>query len=101
MLLDIARFTGSVGGDRVAKDFSNGWLFKSRICPGTHITLRAADLLIIGAVEEANLAHKGFSTHSTWCTFITRLWETGVDLHTIQLLTGHKDIKSIMLLARL
>lgn len=75
---------------------NSGWLFESRICPGTHITLRAADLLFRGAVEEANLAHKGFSTHSTRRTFITRLWEAGVDLHTIQLLTGHKDIKTLI-----
>ncbi len=75
---------------------NSGWLFESRICPGTHITLRAADLLFRGAVEEANLAHKGFSTHSTRCTFITRLWEVGVDLHSIQLLTGHKDIKTLI-----
>lgn len=75
---------------------NNGWLFESRICPGTHITLRAADLLFRGAVEEANLAHKGFSTHSTRRTFITRLWEAGVDLHTIQLLTGHKDPKALI-----
>ncbi|MBW4665372.1 MAG: tyrosine-type recombinase/integrase [Chroococcus sp. CMT-3BRIN-NPC107] len=75
---------------------SNGWLFESRICPGTHITLRAADLLFRGAVEAANLAHKGFSTHSTRRTFITRLWEAGVDLHTIQLLTGHKDPKALI-----
>ncbi len=73
-----------------------GWLFESRICPGTHITLRAADLLFRGAVEAANLAHKGFSTHSTRRTFITRLWEAGVDLHTIQLLTGHKDPKALI-----
>ena len=75
---------------------SNGWLFESRICPGTHITLRAADLLFRGAVSESNLSHKGFSTHSTRRTFITRLWEAGVDLHTIQLLTGHKDPKALV-----
>lgn len=73
-----------------------GWLFPSRIYPESHITLRAADLLFRGAVAEANLAHKGFSTHSTRRSFITRLWSAGVDLHTIQLLTGHKDPKALV-----
>lgn len=75
---------------------STGWLFESRIHPGTHITLRAADLLFRGAVTSANLTHKGFSTHSTRRSFITRLWQAGVDLHTIQLLTGHKDPKALV-----
>ncbi len=74
----------------------SGWMFESQIYPGTHITLRAADLMLRGAVELAGLTHKGFSTHSTRRTFITRLWEAGVDLHTIQLLTGHKDIKTLI-----
>ena len=75
---------------------SKGWMFESRIYSGTHITLRAADLMLRGAVELAGLTHKGFSTHSTRRTFITRLWEAGVDLHTIQLLTGHKDPKALV-----
>lgn len=72
------------------------WLFESRINPNEPITLRAADLMFRGAVEKAGLAHKGISTHSTRRTFITRLWQSGVDLHTIQLLTGHSDTKSLV-----
>lgn len=72
------------------------WLFPSRINSETHITLRAADLMFRGAVEKAFLAHKGFSTHSTRRTFITRLWEKGIDIHTIQLITGHQDLKSLI-----
>lgn len=72
------------------------WLFESRVAPGQPITLRAADLMFRGAVEAAGLSHKGFSTHSTRRTFITRLWQAGVDLHTIQLLTGHSDTKSLV-----
>ncbi|PSB27465.1 tyrosine-type recombinase/integrase [Chlorogloea sp. CCALA 695] len=75
---------------------NKGWMFQSRIYPGTHITLKAADLFLREAVELAGLTHKGFSTHSTRRTFITRLWEAGVDLHTIQLLTGHKDPKALV-----
>lgn len=72
------------------------WLFPSRVDVSTHITLRAADLMFRAAVEAAALSHKGYSTHSTRRTFITRLWESGVDLHTIQLLTGHSDTKSLV-----
>ena len=74
----------------------SGWLFPSRVDSSNHITLRAADLMFRGAVAECGLAHKGYSTHSTRRTFITRLWESGVDLHTIQLLTGHSDTKSLV-----
>lgn len=75
---------------------ASGWLFPSRIDASSHISLRAADLIFRGAVENAGLAHKGYSTHSTRRTFITRLWEQGVDLHTIQLLTGHSDTKTLV-----
>lgn len=72
------------------------WLFPSRVDLSSHITLKAADLMFRSCVEAASLSHKGYSTHSTRRTFITRLWEQGVDLHTIQLLTGHSDTKSLV-----
>lgn len=74
----------------------SGWLFPSRVDVRNHITLRAADLMFRAIVESVGLTHKGYSTHSTRRTFITRLWESGVDLHTIQLLTGHSDTKSLV-----
>lgn len=74
----------------------SSWLFPSRVNFSNHITLKAADLMFRAAVESAALGHKGYSTHSTRRTFITRLWESGVDLHTIQLLTGHSDTKSLV-----
>lgn len=72
------------------------WLFESPMKPETSITLRAADLMLRAALRNARLEHKGYSTHSTRRTFITRLWERGVDLHTIQLTTGHQDLKSLV-----
>lgn len=74
----------------------SGWLFPSRINLSEHIGLRAADSMFRGAVEKAGLENKGYSTHSTRRTFITRLYEKGVDIHTIQLITGHQDLKSLV-----
>lgn len=75
---------------------ASNWLFPSPIYPSEHITLKAADLMLRGAIAAANLTHKGFSTHSTRRTFITYLYNRGVDLHTIQLITGHQDLKSLI-----
>lgn len=75
---------------------ASGWLFPSRVNPTEHVTLRAADLMLRGAIAAANLSHKGYSTHSTRRTFITYLYNRGVDLHTIQLITGHQDLKSLI-----
>lgn len=82
--------------DAYHSDEVSNWLFPSRVDVRCHITLRAADLMFRAAVEAVALGHKGYSTHSTRRTFITRLWEQGVDLHTIQLLTGHSDTKSLV-----
>ena len=77
-------------------DAGSKWLFESPIKPGQHITLRAADFAFRAAVDLAGLSHKGYSTHSTRRTFITRLHERGVDIHTIQRITGHSDLKSLI-----
>lgn len=75
---------------------TRGWLFESPMIPGQPITLRSADFVFRAAVAQAGLDHKGYSTHSTRRTFITRLYERGVDLHTIQQLTGHHDLKALI-----
>lgn len=72
------------------------WVFESPMKLNEPISLRAADLMLRAALRIARLEHKGYSTHSTRRTFITRLWERGVDLHTIQLTTGHQDLKSLV-----
>jgi integrase/recombinase XerD len=56
---------------------------------------QAADVVMRKAVERAGLSSKGISTHSTRRTFITRLNESGIDISTIQKITGHKDIKAL------
>ncbi len=71
------------------------WLFPSRSDLSAALPFRTADAMLRRAVAEAGLGHKGISTHSTRRTFITRLWEKGVDLHTLQELTGHSDTKTL------
>lgn len=71
------------------------WLFPSPLAPDSPISLRAADLALRRAVALAGLESKGISTHSTRRTFITRLHGAGVDLYTIQRITGHQDLKSL------
>lgn len=55
------------------------------------IKLRILDSIFRNTVERAGLTAKGISTHSTRRTFITRLWEKGVDMLTIKRITGHKS----------
>jgi len=71
------------------------WLFENPTKTGP-ITLRAADLMLRATLSRARLSNKGICTHSTRRTFITQLYEQGIDLHTIQKLTGHQDLKSLI-----
>jgi integrase/recombinase XerD len=72
----------------------NIWLFPSPK-ENTPLTLRAADLALRRALALAGLESKGISTHSTRRTFITRLHSQGVDLYTLQKITGHQDLKAL------
>jgi integrase/recombinase XerD len=69
------------------------WMFPNGL--GHHITLKNADLILRSAVERAGLSAKGISTHSTRRSFITKLHKAGVDLYTIQKITGHQDLKAL------
>lgn len=76
------------------KPLATTWIFSSR--DGTdHISLRLADKFLRSAIERAKLDHRGISTHSTRRSFITKLHEKGVDLYTIQKITGHSDLKAL------
>jgi integrase/recombinase XerD len=59
------------------------------------MTIRWADKILRAAVVNAGLDTLGISTHSTRRTFITRLHEQGIDLYTIQQITGHRDLKAL------
>lgn len=73
----------------------DGWLFPSSIRPGEPISFQAADDFFRRALDASQLSHKGISTHSTRRSFITSLYLRGVDLATLQKITGHRDLKSL------
>lgn len=71
------------------------WLFPSPSGQDKPLTLRAADLALRRAIALASLESKGICTHSTRRSFITRLHNQGVDLYTLQRITGHRDLKAL------
>ncbi|MBK1990995.1 tyrosine-type recombinase/integrase [Sphaerospermopsis aphanizomenoides BCCUSP55] len=75
-------------------DTDSSWLFPSRDGE-TSITWRNAYDILKRSVEDAGLATKGISTHSTRRSFITNLHRKGVSTPTIKKITGHKDYKSL------
>lgn len=70
------------------------WLFPGRE-GNAPMSLRWADKILRSAVEKAGLEALGISTHSTRRTFINKLHSNGVDVYTIQAITGHRDLKSL------
>ncbi|MBD2344175.1 tyrosine-type recombinase/integrase [Anabaena subtropica] len=70
------------------------WLFPSRE-GDKPISIRWADKILRAAVARAGMDAKGISTHSTRRSFITKLHGAGVDLYTIQRITGHRDLKCL------
>ena len=48
------------------------------------------------AVQKAGLQHRGFSLYSARRGFITHLNEKGHSIKTIQSLTGHKSLSSLV-----
>ncbi len=76
------------------KPNNENWLFPCRDGKSS-ISLRLADKILRGAVERSGLEHRGISSHSTRRSFITKLHDKGVDLYTIQKITGHSDLKAL------
>lgn len=77
------------------KPVGEGYLFASPRDPNKSISFQAADLTLRRAIALAGLESKGISTHSTRRSFITRLHNQGVDLYTLQRITGHQDLKAL------
>jgi len=68
------------------------WLFPSGRKEGFPITWSAADKWLRAAVERTGLENRGISGHSLRRSFITKLYESGMDIHCIQEVTGHKSL---------
>lgn len=74
-----------------------GWLFPSEWRGNSgHLTKEAAFKFLRAACQKARLSHRGISSHSTRRTFITVLYQRGVDLKTLQKITGHRDIRALL-----
>jgi integrase/recombinase XerD len=78
------------------KPNSSGYLFSSGMGGVTPISFSACDKWLRSAVVRAGLGHRGIATHSTRRSFITILYyDRGVDIQTLQAITGHSDLKSL------
>lgn len=73
----------------------SGYLFRGDL-HGSHLDKSSAFKALKAAIDNARLGHKGYSSHSTRRTFITDLYRKGVDLKTLQQLTGHSDVKNLL-----
>jgi|GEM_PF-603913 len=74
---------------------SSGFLFPSFYKDG-HLSRQAIDKVFRRAVLKAGLKNKGFSLYSARRGFITHLSEKGLNVKTIQSLTGHKSLSSLV-----
>jgi integrase/recombinase XerD len=77
-----------------------GYLFPSdkfcdRFAP-LHITRQAVDKYWRRQFYKLNLDRRGFSTHSTRRWLITQLAHNGIDIKTIQQITGHKSVSVLL-----
>ena len=61
-----------------------------------HITRQAVDKYWRRQFYKLNLDRRGFSTHSTRRWLITQLARNGIDIKTIQQITGHKSVNVLL-----
>jgi integrase/recombinase XerD len=73
----------------------SGFLFPS-YSRARHLSRQAMDKAFRKALEAASLQNQGFSLYSFRRGFITHLYQKGFGIKTIQALTGHKSISSLV-----
>jgi integrase/recombinase XerD len=73
----------------------SGFLFPS-YSKDKHLSRQAMDKAFRKALEAANLQNQGFSLYSCRRGFITHLYQKGFGIKTIQALTGHQSISSLI-----
>jgi integrase/recombinase XerD len=74
----------------------SGFLVPSLYDQEQHLSRQAIDKVFRLAVQKAGLQHRGFSLYSARRGFITHLSEQGLNIKTIQSLTGHKSLSSLV-----
>ena len=75
---------------------ASGFLFPSMYDSEQHLSRQAIDKAFRMAVKKAGLENRGFSLYSARRGFITHLNEKGQSIKTIQSLTGHKSLSSLV-----
>ena len=81
---------------------NGGYLFPAfsgkanKVSTNNHIHYNAVYLYWQQKFLELGLDHRGFSCHSTRRWFITQLVQNGIDIKTIQSITGHKNIAVLL-----
>ena len=79
---------------------NSGYLFPAypdrTVSINKHIHYNAVYLYWKQKFLELGLDHRGFSCHSTRRWFITQLVRNGIDIKTIQSITGHKNIAVLL-----
>jgi integrase/recombinase XerD len=73
------------------------WLFPSRLTPEKHITYHGLVCWLGQILHSHGLHRGGYTPHSFRRTFITSLAKKGTSIKELMNLTGHKDVKSLML----
>lgn len=78
-----------------------GYLFpgrenKTNLSSYNHITYDSVYQYWNKKFLELGIDHKGFSTHSTRRSFITKIVQNGTDLKTVMTITGHKNVNVLL-----
>ncbi|MGI0500235.1 tyrosine-type recombinase/integrase [Limnospira platensis] len=71
------------------------FLFPSPSDHSSPVTVQAIDSFHRKAIAQLGLQNEGYSLHSYRRTFITKLYNKGVNTRTIMAITGHKSMASL------
>ena len=72
------------------------YLFEGQT-PGVHMHVRSIQHALRLCMVKAQMAHKGYNTHTLRHFFATHMLDNGSDIHTIKELLGHSRIETTMI----
>ncbi|WP_013322679.1 tyrosine-type recombinase/integrase [Gloeothece verrucosa] len=75
---------------------TDGYLFPSDRTSSGHLSYEAVRDYLMKCATSAGLSHKAVKTHSGRRSLITNLISNGVDLRTVQAITGHSSIQNVI-----